>query len=316
LESPGSLFSINVGSNLQNDVQNITSRDNNVGDIYYNGQSDSNLYNWLCYGTMELGSGTYHCKLGNKANGARLFGLHVWGDADYGLINNAVRSYYVNCHLETADIAQCWTTAPLTFEGNCYLNGFDNDSCAFLIDGANSCIINARVNRIKTAVKLQNSGGQHNFQILSYHPTSNDAKLVEGSLGPYDIFEGHLWGASSDTLIYNKYIWYDNSHEEIIANRSSVQIRNRGNAQPAFSVEFPSGVTSTNHISVLGGTSNLGGNMVARGTEEDLDIQLTPKGNGKVRFGTFTEGTITPEGYIEIKSQDGHILRLPCEFIS
>lgn len=313
LESPGRLFSGSVGTNLQCDLTNLTLRDNNVGDLYYNGQSDSNIYNVLCYGNMELGTGSYHCKLGSKANGSRVFGLHVWGSADYGLINNAVRAYYTNCHLETADIAQCWTTTPLTFNGNCYLNGFDNDSCAFLIDGANSCIIDSRVNRIATAVKFVNSGGHHNITILSYYVTNASAKLIDGNLAPDDIIEGHLWGTVNDTLIYNKYEYFDNTKQELIANTTSINIRKRGSSRAAFAIEFPG--DNENHISVIGGNSNVAGNFVARGDGNDLDIQLTPKGNGSVRFGNFVNGTVNSDGYITTKTVDGHVIRIPCEFI-
>jgi hypothetical protein len=46
------------------------------------------------------------------------------------------------------------------------------------------------------------------------------------------------------------------------------------------------------------------------GTDTNIDLTLTPKGTGNVRFGTYT-GTISAiTGYIEIKDSGGTVRRL------
>ena len=43
----------------------------------------------------------------------------------------------------------------------------------------------------------------------------------------------------------------------------------------------------------------------ANGTDANVDVQLTPKGTGLVRFGTYTGGAPAATGYISVKSAAG-----------
>jgi hypothetical protein len=47
-----------------------------------------------------------------------------------------------------------------------------------------------------------------------------------------------------------------------------------------------------------------------QGTDTDIDLSLTPKGTGRVRFGTYTASILTPTGYIEVKDSGGTVRRL------
>jgi hypothetical protein len=46
------------------------------------------------------------------------------------------------------------------------------------------------------------------------------------------------------------------------------------------------------------------------GSDTDIDLTLTPKGAGAVRFGTYTASVLTPTGYITIKDSGGTTRRL------
>jgi hypothetical protein len=46
------------------------------------------------------------------------------------------------------------------------------------------------------------------------------------------------------------------------------------------------------------------------GSDGNIDLTLTPKGTGNVRFGTFTSSVLTPTGYVEIKDSGGTVRRL------
>jgi hypothetical protein len=46
------------------------------------------------------------------------------------------------------------------------------------------------------------------------------------------------------------------------------------------------------------------------GSDTDIDLTLTPKGAGAVRFGTYTGTILTPTGYITIKDSGGTSRRL------
>ena len=48
----------------------------------------------------------------------------------------------------------------------------------------------------------------------------------------------------------------------------------------------------------------------AVGSDTNIDLSLTPKGTGNVRFGTYTGTILTPTGYIEIKDSGGTTRRL------
>ena len=50
--------------------------------------------------------------------------------------------------------------------------------------------------------------------------------------------------------------------------------------------------------------------LEAVGTDTDIDLTLTPKGAGAVRFGTYTASVLTPTGYITIKDSGGTTRRL------
>jgi hypothetical protein len=50
--------------------------------------------------------------------------------------------------------------------------------------------------------------------------------------------------------------------------------------------------------------------VAALGSDTNIDLALTPKGTGNVRFGTFTSSVLTPTGFIEIRDAGGTIRRL------
>jgi hypothetical protein len=51
--------------------------------------------------------------------------------------------------------------------------------------------------------------------------------------------------------------------------------------------------------------------LVSEGTDTNIDLSLTPKGTGNVRFGTYTASmALTVQGYIEIKDSGGTIRKL------
>jgi hypothetical protein len=70
-------------------------------------------------------------------------------------------------------------------------------------------------------------------------------------------------------------------------------------------------VTSAVNYGVI--TGSIAGAAVpfsVAGTDTNIDIALTPKGTGNVRFGTYTGTILTPTGYVEIKDSGGTIRRL------
>jgi hypothetical protein len=68
--------------------------------------------------------------------------------------------------------------------------------------------------------------------------------------------------------------------------------------------------TSRNYIQVTGATVGNSPKLETAGSDTDIDLTLTPKGAGNVRFGTYTAGVLTPTGYITIKDSGGTTRRL------
>jgi len=68
--------------------------------------------------------------------------------------------------------------------------------------------------------------------------------------------------------------------------------------------------TLANRLQATGVTAGNMPSLAAVGTDTDIDLTLTPKGTGNVRFGTYTGTILTPTGYVEIKDSGGTIRRL------
>jgi hypothetical protein len=83
----------------------------------------------------------------------------------------------------------------------------------------------------------------------------------------------------------------------------------------AFRVITTSAATAGNLIAVQGAAAGSAPSIQAisgtSGTDTDIDLTLTPKGTGNVRFGTFTANmALTIQGYVEIKDAGGTVRRL------
>jgi hypothetical protein len=69
-------------------------------------------------------------------------------------------------------------------------------------------------------------------------------------------------------------------------------------------------VSAVNYLKVDGSLAGNAPVLAALGTDTNIDLALTPKGTGNVRFGTYTGTILTPTGYVEIKDAGGTIRRL------
>jgi hypothetical protein len=67
---------------------------------------------------------------------------------------------------------------------------------------------------------------------------------------------------------------------------------------------------AVNRLSITGGIAGAAPVLSTNGSDTNIDLTLTPKGTGKVRFGTYTGTILTPTGYVEIKDAGGTIRRL------
>ena len=69
--------------------------------------------------------------------------------------------------------------------------------------------------------------------------------------------------------------------------------------------------SAVNYVQVTGAATGASPVISVQGSNADIDLSLTPKGTGNVRFGTYTASmALTVQGYIEIKDSGGTIRKL------
>jgi hypothetical protein len=69
--------------------------------------------------------------------------------------------------------------------------------------------------------------------------------------------------------------------------------------------------SAANYLGISNNSTTNPPNIVAFGSDTNIDIQLTPKGTGDVRFGTFTSNAdAAVNGYVTIKDAAGNVRKL------
>jgi hypothetical protein len=68
--------------------------------------------------------------------------------------------------------------------------------------------------------------------------------------------------------------------------------------------------SGANFLRATGAAASSAPVLSAQGSDTNIDLTLTPKGTGNVRFGTYTGTILTPTGYVEIKDSGGTVRRL------
>jgi hypothetical protein len=69
-------------------------------------------------------------------------------------------------------------------------------------------------------------------------------------------------------------------------------------------------VSSVNYYSTRGAATGSSPTLSVVGSDTNIDLELTPKGTGRVKFGTYTGTILTPTGYVEIVDSGGTVRRL------
>jgi len=78
-----------------------------------------------------------------------------------------------------------------------------------------------------------------------------------------------------------------------------------------FAVNSTTSTAAVNYLQATGAIASSSPNLSAQGTDTNIDLTLTPKGTGNVRFGTYTANmALVIQGYIEIKDSGGTVRKL------
>lgn len=70
---------------------------------------------------------------------------------------------------------------------------------------------------------------------------------------------------------------------------------------------------AANRIEASGAPTGSAPFIVAAGGDTNINLRLLPKGTGRIQVGATTVGTPTINNYIEFLSDDGAVLRIPCQ---
>jgi hypothetical protein len=108
-----------------------------------------------------------------------------------------------------------------------------------------------------------------------------------------------ITAVGSDTNIGIRYI------AKTAANH---QFQTGGSAINQFVVQHQA--SAVNYLQVAGAATGSAPSMSTVGTDTNIDLALTPKGTGVLRFGTYTAGILAQAGYITIKDAAGNTRNL------
>jgi hypothetical protein len=89
---------------------------------------------------------------------------------------------------------------------------------------------------------------------------------------------------------------------------TGIQAFNNGNGTQLVLQSGPA--SSVNRIEITPSATGVAPIIASGGNDTNIDLALTPKGTGNVRFGTYTGTALSIAGYIEIKDAGGTIRRL------
>jgi hypothetical protein len=141
-----------------------------------------------------------------------------------------------------------------------------------------------------------NSGGTTQMQIAHTASAVNYVQVTGAATGAITGVQVQALGSDAAVPI------------RISAKGGSIIIFSNNASNTTFTIENTSG--SVNYLSATGGGTGAAPVLKSQGTDANVDLSLTPKGTGLVRFGTYTAGAPTATGYINIKAADGTTYKL------
>jgi hypothetical protein len=149
--------------------------------------------------------------------------------------------------------------------------------------------------------------GQTGTSSLSFFTPSGEVLRIRdtGSVGAYSMFSNTAAGTTLVTQgAANAFASFNsNGTGSILFGTNG----NSGNTQMVVSHT----ASAVNYVQVTGSATGGRPTISSQGSDTNIDLALTPKGTGNVRFGTYTANmALTVQGYIEIKDSGGTVRRL------
>lgn len=146
------------------------------------------------------------------------------------------------------------------------------------------------------ALALRSGSGGTQLQVAHTASAVNYVQVTGGTTGNQAVISSQGSDANVGLLLSTK-------------GTASLQIRTNAGAQTQFRVAHTA--NAVNFASVTGNISGSAPAFSVDGTDTNIDLALTPKGTGLVRFGTLTATADTAiSGYITIKDSGGTTRKL------
>lgn len=140
-----------------------------------------------------------------------------------------------------------------------------------------------------------NAFGQQQFAIAHTASAVNYLQVVGNVTGSGPV----LSSQGSDTNINIGYVTKGTGLHAFATNITAVQFQIAHTA------------SAVNYLQVTGAATGVAPVVTAAGSDTNIDLALTPKGTGNVRFGTLTATSdVAITGYIEIKDSAGNVRKL------
>jgi hypothetical protein len=97
----------------------------------------------------------------------------------------------------------------------------------------------------------------------------------------------------------------DTNIQFAVSSKGGSEVRFFTNSFGQQQLQIAHTASAVNYLQATGAATGNGVTLSAQGTDTNIDLALTPKGTGVLRFGTHTVGILAQTGYITIKDAGG-----------
>lgn len=307
--SPGGLNSAQTGYPLQDIFASVVAHDNDGGNMYYNGQTDSDMYDMRFYNSKDERSlNTSNVIFDYKGAGCRVYGFHIWGLYATGLSNYATDLEMYGAHIEGA-ATKVKLYSRMILYGQLYDTG-ENPTCVGISfeNQIRNAIIKITTRQLYRVINFNSKNGNLNLIMINANTSVNGAKLFDQDPGNYNFVMAQQYDFSTkQTYTY------------AIADPDRIITESRNDHYTNSNIFFRTATSilmqilmnpSSNAYPIMISGNNTAG-IHSGGTSSNIDLELIPKGTGHVIIGgNYETESVSQKGTLEVKLSNGKIIKL------
>ena len=265
--------------------------DNVNGNLCYESSTDSNFYNILAYYNSDVPKPDFNILV--NSHGCRFFGVHVWGRCFNAIITRGFKNCFTNCHLEGGDVK-------LKVYQQTYFDGLIYDADMFggigiqMVGDVRNSVFRGTFHDLQYVFDTQgHDKGSNVFEITHITNIPNNAILKDSLLydekSSWDVTNWDFSESEEGTMTFIKTFAHDTKdtvnniyQEKMFDNKVFYD-----EVGKCFVID-----RNPNHTAypVLVSGAGYATLQAKSDTQENADVYIIPKGNGKVNFGTLIDG--------------------------